>query len=75
MTKLALERLKPENIIYTQLFINYLSAKDPRKLKFFNEAGIKLPDVGGRSYGHSVVGPVVLKLLENQNHQVQLSIY
>ena len=56
MTKLAIERLTPENMIYTQLFIDYLNAKDPRKLKFFDEAGIKLPDVGGRAYGHSPVG-------------------
>ena len=56
MTKLAIERFTPENVIYTQLYIDYLSAKDPAKLKFFDEAGIKLPDVGGRSYGHSAIG-------------------
>ena len=29
------ERLTPDNLFYTQLFINYLSSKDPRRLKFF----------------------------------------
>ena len=56
LTKLAYERFTPENIVYTQLFIDYLSSKDPRKLKFFDEAGVKLPDVGTRSYGHSPIG-------------------
>ena len=42
--------------MYTQLFIDYLSSKDPRKLKFFDEAGVKLPDVGTRNYGHSPIG-------------------
>ena len=43
-------------MFYTQLFINYLAAKDPRQIKFFDEAGVKLPDVGTRLYGHSSVG-------------------
>ena len=55
LTKLAHERFTPDNIVYTQLFIDYLSSKDPQKLKFFDEAGIKLPDVGTRSYGHSPI--------------------
>lgn len=41
ITDLAKERFTYETMVYTQLFINYLSAKDPAKLKFFNEAGIK----------------------------------
>ena len=53
LTKLARERFIPDNIVYTQLFIDYLSSTDPRRLKFFDEAGIKLPDVGGQSYGQS----------------------
>ena len=42
-----------ENMLYTQLFINYLSSKDPRKIKFFDESGVKTPDVGTRLYGHA----------------------
>jgi transposase len=56
LTKLALERFTPDNILYTQLFVDYLSSKDPWKIKFFDEAGVKLPYVGSRSYGHSPLG-------------------
>lgn len=41
ITHLAKERFTYETMVYTQLFINYLSSKDPAKVKFFNEAGIK----------------------------------
>ena len=40
----------------TQLFINYLSSKDPRKIKFFDEAGVKTPDDGTRLYGNAPSG-------------------
>lgn len=43
-------------MLYTQLFIDYLSSKDPWKLKFVDEAGVKFPYVGTRSYGHSPKG-------------------
>ncbi|CAB4004714.1 Ankyrin repeat domain-containing 34B [Paramuricea clavata] len=56
LTRLARERFTPENMFYTQLFINYLSSKDPYRLKFFDEAGIKIPCVGTRTYGHSAKG-------------------
>ena len=32
-----------------------MSSKDPRSLEFFDEAGIKIPDVG-TAYGHSAKG-------------------
>ena len=35
LTKVASERFTPDNLFYTQLFINYLSSKDQRRLKFF----------------------------------------
>lgn len=45
---------------YAQLFINYLAAKDPRRIKFCDEAGVKLPDIGTRLYrqfcGNSLCG-------------------
>ena len=56
ITKIACERFTHANMFYTQLFINYLVAKDPRRIKFFDEAGIKLPEVGTRLYGHSSAG-------------------
>jgi hypothetical protein len=56
VTNIASERFTRENMLYTQLFINYLSLKDPRKIKFFDESGVKTPDVGTRRYGHAPVG-------------------
>ena len=41
--KIACERFTPMNIFYTQLFINYLGAKNPSLIKFFDEAVVKLP--------------------------------
>ena len=38
ITRVAKERFTDDNMIYTQLFINYLSSKDPRRIKFFDEA-------------------------------------
>ena len=55
LTKGAMERFTPDNLFYTQLYINYVYSKDPRNLKFFGEAGIKIPDVG-TAYGHSAKG-------------------
>lgn len=56
ITQIAAEKFTLENMLYTQLFIDYLSSKDVRTIKFFDEAGIKVPDVGTRLYGHSPVG-------------------
>ena len=50
-----MERFTPDNLFFSQLFINYVSSKDPRSLEFFDEAGIKIPDVG-TAYGHSAKG-------------------
>ena len=41
---------------YTQMFIDYLHAKNPCKLKFFDECGLKLPFHGKRLYGHAAIG-------------------
>ena len=56
VTNIAFERFTDENMMYTQLFINYLFSKDPRKIKFFDEAGVKTPDVGTRLYGNAPSG-------------------
>ena len=66
ITKLARERFTPNNIFYTQLFINYLSSKDPAKLKFFDEAGIKIPGVGTRTYGHCAKGARCVEIIRKQ---------
>ena len=46
ISHIARERLTYDNVLYTQLFIDYLKSKDVRTVKFFDEAGIKVPDVG-----------------------------
>lgn len=56
ITHIAAERFTNNNILYTQLFMNYINAQDPHHVKFYDEAGIKLPDVGTRKYGHSPIG-------------------
>lgn len=38
----AEERFFVENMAYTQMFIDYLHAKDPFKLKFFDECGLSV---------------------------------
>jgi len=44
------EKFSPENVHYCQQFVNYVHTVDLYKLKFFNESGIKLPDVGKPNY-------------------------
>lgn len=56
VTQIAAERLTADNILYTQIFMNYLHAQDPYNVKFFDEAGIKLPDQCTRKYGHAPIG-------------------
>ena len=59
ITQIARERF----IIYSQLFIDYVSSKNPYKLKFFDEAGVKTPDVGTRNYGHSPLGQRCIEII------------
>ena len=53
---IAQERFTLQNMAYTQIFIDYLHSKEPYKLKFFNECGLKLPQHTARRYGHAPVG-------------------
>ena len=54
--KCASECFTPENIVYTQLYIDYLKDNDPSSVKFFDESGFQLPDAGHRNFGFSPVG-------------------
>ena len=56
ITTVANERFNDENMIYTQLFINYLHRKDPFTLLFFDEAGFKMPTAFKRTHGHALKG-------------------
>jgi len=46
ISTVAQKRFTIENIAYTQLFIDYLYSKDPFKLKFFDECGLKTTSHG-----------------------------
>ena len=43
------------NMTYTQAFIDYLSQKDPRKIKYFDESGFNITACH-KMYGHSLKG-------------------
>ena len=66
LTTIARERFTHDNILYTQLFIDYLSAKDPNRIKFFDESGLKLPNCGTRVYGHAPVGMRCVELVRKR---------
>ena len=77
ITHVASQRFTASNMLYTQLFIDYVSSKDPWCLKFFDEAGIKIPDVGTRLYGHALVGErcvEIIKKYETPNNTLNLLI-
>ncbi|CAB4023457.1 Ankyrin repeat domain-containing 34B [Paramuricea clavata] len=65
MCRPAAEKFTPENIAYCQEYLNYVSTVDPFRLKFFDEAGVKLPDVGNPKYGHSLVGKPCVEIQRN----------
>ena len=51
-----INKFSPENVNYCQDFLDYMSNVDPCKIKCFDEAGFKMPDVANPNYGHSAVG-------------------
>ena len=66
LTMIARERFTQDNILYTQLFIDYLSAKNPYRIKFFDVSGLKLPDCGTRVYEHAPVGMRCVELVKKR---------
>jgi hypothetical protein len=66
LTEMAREQFTPNNIFYTQLFINYLSSQDATKVKFCDKAGIKIPNVGTHMYGHSAIGTRCVEIVRKQ---------
>lgn len=66
-TQHVAEKFIPENMHYCQQFVNYISTVDSYKLKFFDESGIKLPDVGKPNYGHSLKGTPGVENSRNVN--------
>ena len=51
--------------IICQIFYSY--TVDLYKLKFFDESGIELPDVGKPNYGHSLKGTPAVEISRNMN--------
>lgn len=75
MVRPAGEKFTPENIQYCQEFLNYISTIDPHRLKFFDESGVKLPDVANPSYGHSLVGTPCVEIMRNaQSPNITLNL-
>ena len=75
MTRPVAEKFTENNIRYCQHFLNYISTIDPHKLKFFDEAGIKLPDAASPRYGHSLKGQhcvEVMRRMESPNITLNL---
>ena len=56
------ERFTPNNIQYTQAFLNYVSRQSPYKLKFFDESGFNLPGSIRRKYGHAPLGAPAVEI-------------
>lgn len=54
--KCASERFTNENLVYTQLYLDYLSDKHPATSKCFDKSGFQLPDAGHRNFGFSPIG-------------------
>ena len=52
-------------MVYTQLYIDYVSQKDPMKIKSLDENGFRLPEAGVRHYGFS---PVEVPCVEVQRY-------
>lgn len=73
--KCASDRFTHENMVYTQMYLDYLADKHPGSVKFFDESGFQLPDSGHRNYGYSPVGeecPDVRRYLSTANHTLNL---
>jgi hypothetical protein len=58
----AAEKFTPNNINYTQGFLDYMSRQNPYKLKYFDESGFNMPDSVRRKYGHSPVGQPAVEI-------------
>lgn len=67
ISKINKNRFTPQNMNYTQHYINHINQKDPFTLKFMDEMGIKLAD-GQNNYGHSVKGLPCIELTRYNPH-------
>ena len=71
----ASEKFTPQNIDSCQDFLDYISTVEPYRLKYFDESGINLPDVGNPKYGHSSVGAPCVEIFRRaQSPNVTLNL-
>ncbi len=70
-------RFTPENLAYTQAFMDELYSRDPHTLKFFDEAGFKIPDSIIPTYGYSQKGVrcvVIERYAQSPNYTLNLML-
>ena len=65
MTRPAAEKFTDDNVAYCPAFVDYISTVDPYRLKFFDETGLKLPNVANPRYGHSLFGERCVEISRN----------
>ncbi len=53
MCRTLKNKFTPENVNYSQDYLNFISQIDPHRSKFFDEMGVNLYDCSKR-YGHSL---------------------
>ena len=61
-------RFTPQNMNYTQNFLNYVGQKDTFSLKFMDEMGVELSD-GQNVYGHSLKGTPCIEMTRHNPHR------
>ena len=75
MTRPAGKKFTPDNIAYCQSYVNFMGRLRPFRVKFFDEAGFKLPDCVNPKYGHSVKGQPCIEIMRNtQTPNVTLNL-
>ena len=61
------EKFTDTNLNYFQEYLDYITTVNPSNLKFFDECGIKLPDVGRPNYGHSLIGSPAVEVMRKMH--------
>ena len=67
LTRPVAEKFTGANLNYCQEYLDYIKTVNPANLKFFDECGIKLPDVGRPNYGHLLIGTPAVEVLRNMH--------
>ena len=71
----AVEKFTDDSVPYCQAFVTCISTVDPYRLKFFDETGLKLPNVGNPHYRHSLIGERCVEISHNtQSPNITLNL-